>query len=52
MWHDFALREVQRHLQGDQDGELERDQLPAVDTETFLQFLHSEGEREIKEERN
>lgn len=23
MWHDFALWEVERHLQGDQDGELE-----------------------------
>ncbi len=39
MWHDFALREVERHLQGDQDGELKRYQLPPADPETLLQLL-------------
>lgn len=39
MWHDFALGEVERHLQGDQDGELKRYQLPPADPETLLQLL-------------
>ncbi len=39
MWHDFTLREVERHLQGDQDGELKRYQLPPADPETLLQLL-------------
>lgn len=36
MWHDFTLREVERHLQGDQDGELKRYQLLPADPETLL----------------
>lgn len=44
MWHDFTLREVERHLQGDQDGELERYQLPPADPETLLQLLQTQTE--------
>lgn len=40
MRHDFTLRKVERHLQGHQDGELERYQLPPADPETLLQLLH------------
>lgn len=39
MWHDFTLREVERHLQGDQDGELKRNEFPPADPEPFLQLL-------------
>ena len=39
MWHDLTLREVERHLQGNQDGELERDELPPADPEALLQLL-------------
>lgn len=43
--HDLVLRQVQVELQGYQDGELERDQLPAVHSEPFLQFLPGEGKK-------
>lgn len=42
MWHDFALWEVERHLQGDQDGELEWYELPPADPETLLQLLQEQ----------
>lgn len=45
MWHDFTLREVERHLQGDQDGELKRNQLPPADPEALLQLLQSRHNR-------
>lgn len=40
MWHDFTLREVERHLQSDQDSELKRYQLPPADSETLLQLIN------------
>lgn len=40
MWHDFTLRKVERHLQGDEDGELERYELPPADPEALLELLH------------
>lgn len=41
MRHDFTLGEVERHLQGDKDGELEGYQLPPADPETLLQLLQT-----------
>lgn len=40
VWHDFALRKVESHLQGDEDSELKRYQLPPADPETLLELLH------------
>lgn len=40
MWQDFTLRQVERHLQGDEDGELKGNQLPPADPETLLQLLN------------
>lgn len=37
--HDFALGEVKSHLQGDQHGKLQRNQLSSVDAKTLLQLL-------------
>lgn len=37
--HDLVFRQVQVELQCDQDRELEGDQLSAIDSEPFLQFL-------------
>lgn len=45
MRQDFTLGEVQRHLQGHEDGELERDQLPATDAETLLQLLQKQSQK-------
>lgn len=36
----FTFREVQRHLQGNQDDELKRNQLLPADPEALLQLLH------------
>lgn len=36
---DFTLGQVERHLQGHQDGKLKGDQLPPADPETLLQLL-------------
>lgn len=49
MWHDFALWEVERHLQGDQDGELEWYELPPADPETLLQLLQKQTNRHVRE---
>lgn len=43
--HDFALREVERHLQGNQDGELKGDELPPADPESLLQLLQTHRAR-------
>lgn len=37
--HDLALGQVEGHLQGHQNGELERDELAPADAEALLQFL-------------
>lgn len=37
--HHLALRQVERHLQGHQNSELERNELSPADPETLLQFL-------------
>lgn len=44
---DFTLRQIERHLQGHQDGELKWDQLPPADPETLLQLLQR-GQRPEK----
>lgn len=40
MWQDLTLREIQRHLQSHQDGELKGYQLFPADSESLLQLLH------------
>lgn len=44
--HDLALWEVEPHLQGNQDGELQRYELSAVDAETLLQLLFIRGDEQ------
>lgn len=43
--HDLVLRQVQVELQRHQDGELKSDELSAVHSEPFLQFLPGEKGR-------
>lgn len=49
MWQDFTLGEVQRHLQGDEDGELEGNQLPPADPETLLQLLQTRQKQSMRQ---
>lgn len=51
MWQDFTLGEVQRHLQGDEDGELEGNQLPPADPETLLQLLQTRQKQSMRQTR-
>ena len=51
VWHHLALGEVKSHLQGNQHRELQRNQLPSVDTETLLQLLLAHGEKRKKKQR-